>query len=269
MTGTVTINGVTYQVGIPDLTPADVLPVFRTDTSILKTDSILLHAAGAQQNSAKKVLIPHLISLMSSAVAEDVVLAIEPYYDASGEYQGMYWHYNGQWLRRSDTGEMIRVDDSAAEIALAAEQAVEATIAAKAATTQAASDHTRAERDHTTASQDHTAAGKDHTTALQDHSTAGTDHTTADADHTRAENMHDHQPYIADGTQAHPGDTGYFYSWNYAAQQYVRGAKLSLDWQSMTQAERDALAQDMLSALTFASVATCESIIDEIVHVTT
>lgn len=143
MTGTVTINGVIYQVGISDLTPADVLPVFRTDTSILKTDSILLHAAGAQQNSAKKVLIPHLISLMSSAVAEDVVLTIEPYYDANGEYQGMYWHYNGQWLRRSDTGEMISVTDDAAEIALAAEQAVEATIAAKAATTAATNTESR------------------------------------------------------------------------------------------------------------------------------
>ena len=95
MKGSVTINGTTYNVSIDDLTPADVLPVFRTDTSILKTDSILLHAAGAQQNSAKKVLLPHLISAVSNAVAEDVVLTIEPYYDDNGTYQGMYWHYNG------------------------------------------------------------------------------------------------------------------------------------------------------------------------------
>ena len=77
MTGTVNINGVNYQVSIPDLTPADVLPVFRTDTSIVKTDSILLHAAGAEQNSAKKVLLPHLITLVSKALAEDIALAID------------------------------------------------------------------------------------------------------------------------------------------------------------------------------------------------
>ena len=134
MTGSVTINGTKYLVTIEDLTPADILPVFRTDTSILKTDSLLLHAAGTQQNSAKKVLLPHLVSMLSASVAEDIVLTIEPYYDENGVYRGMYWHYNSGWLRRTDTGEMIRVDDTAAEIALAAEQAVRATEAAKTAT---------------------------------------------------------------------------------------------------------------------------------------
>lgn len=76
MTGTLNINGVSYQVSISDLTPADVLPVFRTDTSIVKTDSILLHAAGAEQNSAKKVLLPHLISLVSNVLAEEIALAV-------------------------------------------------------------------------------------------------------------------------------------------------------------------------------------------------
>lgn len=76
MTGTLNINGVSYQVSISDLTPADVLPVFRTDTSIVKTDSILLHAAGAEENSAKKVLLPHLISLVSNVLAEDIALAV-------------------------------------------------------------------------------------------------------------------------------------------------------------------------------------------------
>lgn len=143
MTGTVNINGINYQVSIPDLTPADVLPVFRTDTSIVKTDSILLHAAGAEQNSAKKVLLPHLISLISNAMAENVALTIEPYYDVNDVYQGMYWHYNGQWLRRTDTGDMIRVDDTAAEMALAAEQAIEAAIAAKEAATLASNTEAR------------------------------------------------------------------------------------------------------------------------------
>ena len=67
----------------------------------------------------------------------------------------------------------------------------------------------------------------------------------------RAENLNDHQPYIADGTAAHPGDTGYFYSWDYAAQQYVRGSKLSLDWQSMSEAEREALSQYVLTQIGF------------------
>ena len=135
MTGRVTINGTTYNVSISDLTPADVLPVFRTDTSILKTDSILLHAAGTEQNSAKKVLLPHLISLMSGAVAEDVVLTVAPYYDANNVYQGMFWHLNSGWLHRTDTGEMIRVDGEAEAAALAADQA---NTAAEAASTAAA-----------------------------------------------------------------------------------------------------------------------------------
>ena len=229
MTGSVTINGVTYRVTIPDLTPADVLPVFRTDTSILKTDSILLHAAGAQQNSAKKVLLPHLVSMLSRSVAEDVVLTIEPYYDANGNYQGMYWHHNGQWLRRTDTGEMIRVDDTAAEIALAADQAIsaaeQATTAAEGATradnratanedarvqaeyerknaetqrqqheqtrqNQETAREQQAAADHTTAQDDHNTATQDHATAQTDHSKAAADHTTAESDHSTAQADH-------------------------------------------------------------------------------
>lgn len=178
MTGSVTINGTTYSLGFSDLTPADVLPVFRTDTSILKTDSILLHAAGAQQNSAKKVLIPHLISLMASAVAEDVALTIEPYFDENDEYQGMYWHFNGQWLRRSDTGEMISVTDDAAEIAQAAEQAVQATLDAQAATTAANNTERRVAANEETREQAETLreqqAQSDHSRAEQDHEAAVT-----------------------------------------------------------------------------------------------
>ena len=67
MKGSVTINGTRYPVTMADLTPADVLPVFHTDTSILKTDSILLHAAGAEQNSAKKVLLANNIGALYAA----------------------------------------------------------------------------------------------------------------------------------------------------------------------------------------------------------
>lgn len=105
-------------------------------------------------------------------------------------------------------------------------------------------DHTRAENDHTTADGDHTAAGQDHTRASDDHTLAGNDHT-------RAENMNAHPPYIADGTAAHPGDAGFFYSWDYTAQQYVRGAKLSLDWSSMTEAEKQALAEAVMAGVAF------------------
>ena len=222
MNGSVTINGTRYPVTLADLTPADVLPVFRTDTSILKTDSILLHAAGAEQNSAKKVLLPHLISMLSSSVAEEVVLTIEPYYDENGVYQGMCWHYNSGWLRRNDTGDMIRVDDTAAEIALAADQAVRATEAAKTAAAGAIAADNRAtnnesarvtaennrrnneterqqqetarqQAEQTRQSQEQTReqqAAADHSTALADHSTAGTDHTRAEQDHSTAATDH-------------------------------------------------------------------------------
>ena len=211
MNGNVTINGIKYPVTLADLTPADVLPVFRTDTSILKTDSILLHAAGAEQNSAKKVLFPHLVSILSVSIAEDVVLTIEPYYDENNVYQGMFWHYNSSWLYRTDTGEMIRVDDTAAEIALAADHAVRATEAANTAATGAVAADNRAtsnENARVTAENARKTAETERQrqeTARQqneqerqaqeqareqqaaaDHATAGTDHTRAEQDHTDA-----------------------------------------------------------------------------------
>jgi len=417
MEGHVTIDNVEYTVRIDQLTPADVLPVFQTATSVLKTDSILLQAAGAEQNSAKKVLIPQLISMLLGMVGEEVALTIEPYYDNQGVYQGMYWHYNGDWLYRNDDGEMIRVDNEAAAAALAASmanaaaqnadtKAALANSAAGAAGTAAQNADSKAALANSAAGAANTAArnadekaqaadvatagasrvnaqlfnmtvtitdrngipqsvnigfeiyrtyqsvaamnadaqnvpqGKfviiattDPTSAenarlycknsegtftfLSDLdqaasaawadwlenmkpqieaaiATAGADHTQAQQDHSRSENIAGHPPYIADGTLSHPGDAGYFYSWDYATQQYVRGAKLSLDWASMTQAERDELARDVLAqmqfdtvptenstnvvtsggiytaltakqdVLTFASAATCEDIITEL-----
>ena len=144
----------------------------------------------------------------------------------------------------------------------------------------ASSDHTRAERDHATAETDHQAAlsdheraGEDHDRALtdtaladtdhrraeSDHERAGEDHQTAFSDHTRADDIYAHQPYVADGTPQKPGDAGCYYSWDYAAQQYVRGAKLSLDWESMTEEQRDALAQYVLSQIAFDAVPTKDS----------
>jgi hypothetical protein len=172
------------------------------------------------------------------------------------------------------------------------------------------------EADHTQAGIDHQQATSDHSTAASDHTQAGTDHTRAESDHTTsqtasgyateqgdyAKNMADHPAYLADGTAAHPGDAGYLYTWDYARQQYVKGARISLDFDSMTPEQKEELADAVLAAigfdtvptensdkavtsgglyiafqnvntalagkqdtLTFATDATCEAIIDELV----
>lgn len=141
----------------------------------------------------------------------------------------------------------------------------------------ASTDHTTAESDHTQAESDHTLAASDHSTADSDHTTAASDHTQADSDHSRAEtdhtdsvtatgyandqgdyakNMADHPAYLADGTSAHPGDAGYLYSWDYTTQQYVKGARLSIDFDSMTQEQKEELAQAVLAAIGFDTVPT-------------
>jgi hypothetical protein len=165
---------------------------------------------------------------------------------------------------------------------------------------QAGDDHTRAESDHSTATDDHSQAGEDHQTATSDHNRAEQDHQTSVTDSVYAEdqgdyakNMADHPGYIADGTAEHPGSAGYYYTWDYDTQQYVRGALLSLDWDTMTEEQKAALAADVLAAigfddmptqgsdnavksgglfialggrsqLIFASNQTCEDIIDEL-----
>lgn len=76
-----------------------------------------------------------------------------------------------------------------------------------------------------------------------------------------------HPPYVADGTQEHPGDENYWYTYDIDTEQYVKGPYAkgdSLDWSTMTQQEKEALAQMVLAQLTFATVETCESIIDEL-----
>ena len=135
-------------------------------------------------------------------------------------------------------------------------------------------------QDHTTATSDHTIASSDHTQAVQDHTTAGTDHGVAESDHTQATNDHtasvaatananeqasyaenvaSHPSYIADGTQEKPGDIGYVYQWDYAHQQYVRGIRVSLDWDTMSQEEKDALAAEVLASIAFDEVPTPDS----------
>ena len=139
---------------------------------------------------------------------------------------------------------------------------------------QIEADHTRAGTDHTTATQDHTQATQDHGTATQDHATAEGDHTesvtattNANTQANRAKEWADHPPYIADGTEAHPGDLNYWYIWNdvtdtYVKSPYARGD--DLHWEEMTPEEKQALAQSVLEQLVFATEETCEDIIDEL-----
>ena len=278
MNGSVTINGVKYKVDIDDLTPADVLPVFRTDTSIVKTDSILLHSAGPEQNSAKKVLLPHLVSVISASVAEDVVLTIEPYYDENGEYQGMYWHYNSGWLHRTDTGEMIRVDDTAAEIAMAGDIASRAATAANNAAEGAIRADSRATGNEdarviaenarkASETERQQAERARHTQAEEDHSRSVAATGNANTQAGRAKNWADHPPYIADGTQAHPGDLNYWYLWNESSNRYVKSPYAKgddLHWDEMSDAEKQELARSVRDTIVFATTSICQSIIDEL-----
>lgn len=168
--------------------------------------------------------------------------------------------------------------------------------------TRAESDHTTASTDHTVATEDHITAGEDsdlaaqdHSTAVGDHAIAASDHTTASTDHTQATEDHtqattdhtesvtattnantqanrakewaDHPPYIADGTQAHPGDLNYWYIWDDVNDTYVKSPYAKgddLHWDEMTPEEKQALAQSVLEQLVFATEETCEDIIDEL-----
>ena len=136
----------------------------------------------------------------------------------------------------------------------------------------AESDHTRAEQDHTTASGDHTRADadhelvvddrirseQDHSRAEADHRTAESDHTTADSDHTAAttqttlmEAWNTHLPFVGDGIT---GDANYWYTYDPATERYVKGPYAkgdNLDWDSMSEQEKQALANAVLAAIGF------------------
>ena len=138
--------------------------------------------------------------------------------------------------------------------------------------TTAESDHTRAEQDHTTASGDHTRADadhelvvadrirseQDHSRAEADHRTAESDHTTADSDHTAAttqttlmEAWNTHLPFVGDGIT---GDANYWYTYDPATERYVKGPYAkgdNLDWDSMSEQEKQALANAVLAAIGF------------------
>ena len=141
---------------------------------------------------------------------------------------------------------------------------------AQADHTTATGDHSRAELDHSRAETDHSTAMGDHDTATSDHTTADTDHNRAEQDHSRAETDHsaavdatayateqgdyakewnDHPPFIGNGTT---GDLNYWYLYDITTEQYVKGPYAkgdNLDWDSMTQADKDRLIQELLQTL--------------------
>ena len=141
----------------------------------------------------------------------------------------------------------------------------------ESAITTAGQDHTRAESDHGIAAQDHTTASSDHVTAGDDHTTAGQDHTAsitatnnANTQAGRAKQWADHPPYIGNGTT---GDKNFWYLWSEAQGAYVKGPYAKgddLDYSTMTPEEIQRLIDNIKEDLVFASIQTCEDIIDEL-----
>jgi hypothetical protein len=144
----------------------------------------------------------------------------------------------------------------------------------------AQADHQTATQDHQTATQDHQTATTDHQQYTTDHSTAGDDHTRAGIDHGIAEDDHTtagndhtasqtatgaandaaalcaewnaHPPFIGDGTYGY--DENYWYIYDTATSAYVRSIYArgsNLDWSTMTPAEKQQLAQEVLSQIAF------------------
>ena len=82
-----------------------------------------------------------------------------------------------------------------------------------------------------------------------------------------AKEWNDHPPYIADGTTEHRGDPYYMYLWDITTHSYVRGAYVKgadLDYSTMTPEEYARLVENVKSSILFATVQTCEDIIDEL-----
>lgn len=81
------------------------------------------------------------------------------------------------------------------------------------------------------------------------------------------EQWNGHPPYVADGSVSHPGDANYWYLYNITTEQYVKGPYAKgddLDWSTMSQADKEALAQMMLDRLVFATIAESEAAAGEL-----
>lgn len=151
----------------------------------------------------------------------------------------------------------------------------------EAAIATAGTDHTTASADHTTAVSDHSQASTDHTNVLTAIDTANTAATNANTEATGAQGKgdyaklqgdyakewNDHPPYVADGTLEHRGDPYYIYFWDITTHAYVRGAYVrgaDIDYSTMTPEEYARLVENVKSSILFASVDTCEDIIEEL-----
>ena len=79
-----------------------------------------------------------------------------------------------------------------------------------------------------------------------------------------AKDWNDHPPFIGDGTT---GDENYWYIWNAQTKTYQKSAYATgddLDWNTMTEEQRADLVRQVKEDLAFATVETCEAIIDEL-----
>lgn len=114
---------------------------------------------------------------------------------------------------------------------------------------QAESDHTRAERDHTTADTDHTQAGQDHTASVSATNAANTEAN-------RAKGYNDHPWEI--------GNDGYIYVWDETTQAMVKTNKMIIDFNDLTEAQKQAMIDEFYQTLVFATVSESEAAADEL-----
>lgn len=115
-----------------------------------------------------------------------------------------------------------------------------------------------------TANSDHERAIRDHNTAYADHNASSTATSNATTQANRAKAWADHPPFIGDGTT---GDLNYWYIYDETTAAYVKSIYAKgddLDYSTMTQEEIQMLIEDIKENLIVASIATCESIIDEL-----
>lgn len=122
-------------------------------------------------------------------------------------------------------------------------------------------DHSTAQSDHSTATTDHSTAQSDHTAATNATAAANNATTAANNAATYANNQGNYSKNMADHP-AYIGEDNYWYIWNYAQQKYVKSSYAKgddLDWESMTEEEKQALADEVLSRIAFDSKPTSGS----------
>lgn len=105
------------------------------------------------------------------------------------------------------------------------------------------------------------------TAASNANAKAGAAQTAADTANTAASNANT-QANRAKDYNDHPweiGSDGYIWVWNETTHQMVRTNKVVIEWNDMTAEQRQAIIDAMLEDIVFASVQTCEDIVDELI----